>query len=49
MWQAFGRHVREGIAAADVAAELGVTVNVVLLAKSRILRRLRQEIHGLTD
>ncbi len=46
-WKAFGRHVREGIAAADVAAELGVTVNVVLLAKSRILRRLRQEAHGL--
>jgi RNA polymerase sigma-70 factor (ECF subfamily) len=47
--QAFQRHVREGRAAAEVAAELGVTVNVVLLAKSRILRRLRQEARGLIE
>jgi RNA polymerase sigma-70 factor (ECF subfamily) len=46
-WQAFQKHVHEGAAAADVAAELGVSVNVVLLAKSRILRRLRQEARGL--
>jgi RNA polymerase sigma-70 factor (ECF subfamily) len=46
-WQAFKRHVRDGVVAAEVAAELGVTVNVVLLAKSRILRRLRQEARGI--
>ena len=48
-WRVFQRHVREGAPAADVAAELNVSVNVVLLAKSRILRRLRQEAQGLLD
>jgi RNA polymerase sigma-70 factor (ECF subfamily) len=48
-WQAFHRLVRDGARAADVAAELGTTVNAVLLAKSRVLRRLRQEAAGLTD
>jgi RNA polymerase sigma-70 factor (ECF subfamily) len=32
-----------------VAAELGLTVNAVYLAKSRVLRRLRQELRGLLD
>jgi hypothetical protein len=32
-----------------VAAELGTTVNAVFLAKSRVLRRLRQEAQGLVD
>ncbi len=35
--------------AADVAAELGVTVNAVYLAKSRVLRHLRTELAGLID
>jgi RNA polymerase sigma factor (sigma-70 family) len=48
-WRAFHRHAVDGVRAADVAAEVGVTVNVVLLAKSRILRRLRQEARGLLD
>jgi RNA polymerase sigma-70 factor (ECF subfamily) len=48
-WQAFRRHAVEGARAADVARELGVSVNVVLLAKSRILRRLRQEAAGFVD
>jgi RNA polymerase sigma-70 factor (ECF subfamily) len=48
-WQAFERHVLDGEAASDVAAALGVSVNVVLLAKSRVLRRLRQEAQGLLD
>src|SRR5262245_13358137 len=48
-WQAFRRVVQDGERAAAVAAELGVSVNVVLLAKSRILRRLRQEARGLVD
>jgi RNA polymerase sigma-70 factor (ECF subfamily) len=33
--------------AADVAATLGISVNAVLLAKSRVLKRLRQESAGL--
>ncbi|MFO0968345.1 MAG: RNA polymerase sigma factor [Gemmataceae bacterium] len=48
-WQAFRRQVFDGLPASQVAAELGVTDNVVLLAKSRILRRLRQEASGLLD
>ena len=48
-WRAFRRHVVEGAPASEVAGELGVSVNVVLLAKSRILRRLRQEAAGFVD
>lgn len=48
-WHAFRRHVVEGARASAVAKELGVSVNVVLLAKSRILRRLRQEAAGFVD
>src|SRR5262245_42763961 len=33
-WQAFRRQVMEGIAANDVARELGMTANAVLIAKS---------------
>jgi RNA polymerase sigma-70 factor (ECF subfamily) len=36
-------------AAADVAAELGLTVNAVYVAKSRVLRRLRQQLEGLWE
>jgi RNA polymerase sigma-70 factor (ECF subfamily) len=48
-WQAFCRIVVDGLRPADAAAELGLSVNAVLLAKSRVLRRLRQEGHGLLD
>jgi RNA polymerase sigma factor (sigma-70 family) len=47
--EAFRRVVLEGRPARDVAAELGLSVNAVLLAKSRILRQLRLELKGLTD
>jgi RNA polymerase sigma-70 factor (ECF subfamily) len=48
-WQAFRRVALEEARAADVAAELGLSINAVLLAKSRVLRRLRQEVEGLLD
>jgi RNA polymerase sigma-70 factor (ECF subfamily) len=48
-WRAFRRVVLDGQKPAAVAQELGMSVNAVLLAKSRILSRLRQEMHGLTD
>ena len=48
-WQAFRGVFVDGKKAATVAAELGISVNAVLLAKSRVLRRLRQESRGLTD
>jgi RNA polymerase sigma-70 factor (ECF subfamily) len=48
-WAAFRRQVVDGLSASDTAAELGTTVNAVLLAKSRVLRRLREEAAGLID
>ena len=48
-WQAFTRTALKGERPAAVAADLGVTDNAVLLAKSRVLRRLRQESRGLID
>ncbi len=45
-WEAFRRHALEGEPAAGVAAELGLSLNSVLLAKSRVLKRLRQELDG---
>jgi RNA polymerase sigma-70 factor (ECF subfamily) len=48
-WQAFRRYVLEGERAVRVAEELGVSLNSVLLAKSRVLNRLRQEAAGLVE
>ncbi len=48
-WQAAWEFVVRGRPAAEVAAELGVTLNAVYLAKSRVLRRLREELRGLLD
>jgi len=48
-WQAFHRQVLLGLRAEEVAAELGISVNAALLAKSRVLRRLREEAAGLLD
>ncbi len=46
-WQAFLRFGLEGKPASQVAAELGLSENAVLLAKTRILKRLRQEAGDL--
>ena len=43
-WQAFWQSVVEGQAAAEVATALGLSVNSVYKAKSRILARLREEL-----
>jgi RNA polymerase sigma-70 factor (ECF subfamily) len=48
-WQAFRRHALEGEPAVQVAEALGLSLNSVLLAKSRVLKRLRQELAGLVD
>jgi RNA polymerase sigma-70 factor, ECF subfamily len=48
-WQAFLRHVLEGEPAVGVAEQLGLSLNSVLLAKSRVLKRLREELAGLID
>ena len=46
-WQAFRRQVIDGIPGAAAAQELGISLNAALLAKSRVLKRLRQEVAGL--
>lgn len=48
-WNAFWKHGIEGRAAAEVAAELGMSVAAVYGAKFRVLTRLRQELQGLLD
>jgi RNA polymerase sigma-70 factor (ECF subfamily) len=48
-WQAFRRHVLESESAVRVAAELGLSTNSVLVAKCRVLKRLRQELAGFVE
>jgi RNA polymerase sigma-70 factor (ECF subfamily) len=48
-WQACWQRVAEDRPAAEVAAALGITENAVHVARSRVLRRLRQEMAGLID
>lgn len=43
-WQAFWGVVVEGRCSPDVAAGLGISTNAVYVARSRILRRLREEL-----
>jgi RNA polymerase sigma-70 factor (ECF subfamily) len=46
-WAAFRRQVIDGRTPTEVAAELGLSLNAVILAKSRVLKRLRAELCGL--
>jgi RNA polymerase sigma-70 factor (ECF subfamily) len=48
-WRAFWCQVVDGLPAAQVAQELGLSLNAVVLAKGRVLRRLREEIRGFVD
>jgi RNA polymerase sigma-70 factor (ECF subfamily) len=48
-WQAFCRYVLEEVPANQVADQLGMSVNSVIVAKSRVLKRLRQELTGLVE
>jgi len=48
-WEAFERTAIQGHSADEVAADLGISVNAVFIAKSRVLSRLRQEAAGLLD
>ena len=47
-WQAFWKTTVEGRDVADVASLLGVSKWTVYQAKSRVLRRIRQDLAGLT-
>jgi RNA polymerase sigma-70 factor, ECF subfamily len=46
-WAAFQRFGVDGVPASRVAEELGLSENAVILAKSRVLRRLREEAGDL--
>jgi RNA polymerase sigma-70 factor (ECF subfamily) len=47
--QAFRRVALDGASAEEVATELGLSPGAVYVAKSRVLRRLREEALGLVD
>lgn len=48
-WEAFWRTAVDGQCPADVADDLGISVNAVYKAKSRVLRRLRSELGDLLE
>ena len=48
-WRAFWRHVVEGAAVGDVAAELGISVASVYKAKLRVMAHLHRELGDLLD
>ena len=48
-WRAFQRVALEGAPADAVAKELGMSLNAVFIAKSRVLNRLRRESEGLVE
>jgi RNA polymerase sigma-70 factor (ECF subfamily) len=48
-WEAFWRAAVEGHPPAIIAADMGMSIQAVYKAKSRVLRRLRQELDGLLE
>jgi len=48
-WQAFKRVSVDGHTAAQVAEDMGITVNTVYIAKSRVMSRIRELGRGLVD
>lgn len=48
-WQAFWEMAVDGRPAAEVAAHRGVSLAAIYATKSRVLRRLREELAGLLD
>ncbi len=48
-WQAFWRVVVDGRSAAEVAQELGMRPGTVRVAKSRVLKRLREQLGDASD
>ena len=46
-WRACWLHVVEERPASEIADELGISTNAVFIAKSRVLRRLRERLDGL--
>lgn len=48
-WRAFQLQAIGGRPPAEVAVETGLSLNAVILAKSRVLKRLRAELRGLVE
>lgn len=48
-WKAFEQFALDEIPATEVAESLGITVNAVFVAKSRVLAQLRVEAQGLLE
>lgn len=48
-WKACWENVVEGRSAQEISKRLGISANAVYLSKSRVLRRLREELAGLLD
>jgi RNA polymerase sigma-70 factor (ECF subfamily) len=48
-WKACWEHVVSGRPAKEIAQDLGMSVGAVYVAKSRVLRRLREELDGLWE
>jgi RNA polymerase sigma-70 factor (ECF subfamily) len=48
-WQAFWRTAVDGVSPAEVVGELGMSLAAIRQAKSRVLRRLKQEMGELLD
>jgi RNA polymerase sigma-70 factor (ECF subfamily) len=48
-WRACWEQVTSGDSVSEIAQRLGMTENAVYLAKSRVLRRLREELDMLLD
>ncbi|MCA9191302.1 MAG: sigma-70 family RNA polymerase sigma factor [Planctomycetales bacterium] len=48
-WQAFEQTSFENKTPQEVALELGISVNAVYIARSRVLKRLHDELDGLLD
>lgn len=40
-------HVVDGLPANEISEQLGISGNAVYLARARVLKRLREELHGL--
>ncbi len=48
-WQAFERVWIQGQGAAEAAADLGLSIEKVYVAKSRVLKRLEEEVRLLAE
>jgi RNA polymerase sigma-70 factor (ECF subfamily) len=49
IWKAFEEHVLAGRSADEVATHLNIAPGTVYVAKSRVFKRLRQELAGLIE